>query len=127
MTQIIKAAVKQDLDKYVDIVDSAMEALNLLTQESVLQEQIDGGFGADEDDAQLAKIKSDLMSWRSQWNTQIQACGHTNNRGSIAIPLSSTLHLDIKNVNALEQEILAAKAEVSALEIQYGIEAKNFR
>lgn len=124
MNQIIKPAVKQDLDRYVDIVDTASEALEQLEQRAEIQEQVDEGYG---DDDELALIDSNLQDIKERWIKQAEGCGHTNAKGSVDIPLSGTVNLDHKKLDDLSNEIRRAKLEVTGLEKMFGIKAKPYR
>ncbi|MEQ1722433.1 MAG: hypothetical protein ABL930_04605 [Pseudobdellovibrio sp.] len=124
MNQVIKPLVKQDLDKYVDLVDTATEALDVLDRSIEAQEQVDSGYGGDDE---LAQINTELEALRGQWLKQASECGHTNNRGSVEIPLSGTANLDSKKRDELSIEIKRAKAEITGLEKLFDIKAKSLR
>lgn len=126
MNVVIKPDVKKDLDRYVDIVDTASGGLKLLKQKKETQEQIDEGYGTEEADKELETINSKIDDLKQRWKRQVEKCGRTNSRESVKVPLHGTSNLDHENVDELSHEIERGKQDVKMLEKHFGVIAKEF-
>lgn len=127
MTYVDKHSVKKDLDLYIDIIDIATEALELLEKKNELQEQIEQGYEAEEDQVEIESITLQIAALKKRWVESAESCGRTNAKDSIHTPLNGTHNLDYNSTADLRHEIDKAKEDVVLLEKTFEISAKAYK